>query len=164
MVNKGPVDYRDVLAYWVYQHELDLTLDTDAYADGDVLAATQEIEDVMGVNGGAGMIQSVLVHDFSDQAQALDLIFLRSNVSIGTENAAVSVSDANALEVVGVVEVSEDDYVDLANSQVAHKENLGIAFQCAADDKSLYVAAVSRGDGTYAADGITIKVGVLQGM
>ena len=161
---KGPNDYRDVLAYWVVQHELALTLDTNAYADGDVLAATQEIENVMGMDEGGGMIQSVVVHDFSDQAQALDLVFFRSNVALGTENAAVSITDANALEIVGIVEIAASDYVDLANSQHAYKNNLGIAFQCDSGATSLFVAAVSRGTGTYAADGITIKVGVLQGM
>jgi hypothetical protein len=162
---KGPKDFKDVIGYWLAVHELTLSLDAgNVYADGDVLAAPQELENVAGLGGGCGVIQSVLALDVDDQAQAFDLVFLSSNVALGTENAAVSISDANAAYVVGVVEIGAGDYVDLANSQVAHKENLGIGFQCAAGETSLWVGAVSRGTGTYTASGIKLKISVLQGM
>jgi hypothetical protein len=119
---------------------------------------------VAGLGGGCGVIQSVLALDVDDQGEAFDLVFLSSNVALGTENAAVSISDANAAYVVGVVEIGAGDYVDLANSQAAHKENLGIGFQCAAGETSLWVGAVSRGTGTYTASGIKLKISILQGM
>ncbi len=161
---KGPIDYRDVIGYWVAVHELTFSLDTNAYADGDVLAAPQELEEVAGIEAGCGVIQSIIALDVDDQGQAFDIIILSADVSLGTENAAVSISDANAAYVVGIIEVGTGDYVDLANSQVAHKENLGIGFQCAAGETSLWIGAVSRGTGTYTASGIKLKIGVLQGM
>lgn len=141
--------------------ELTLTLDTGAYVAGDVLADTQIIENIVRIQSGTGIIHSVTILDKSDQAQSLDLVFLRSNVSIGTENSPVSVSDTNADEILGVVEVDASDYVDLVNSHIATKTNLGIGFR-ALESKHLYVAAISRGTGTYAADGITLKITILQ--
>lgn len=161
---KGPTDYKDVLGYWLAVHELTLSLDTNVYAAGDVLADRQELAGVVGLGAGCGVIQSVVLLDESDQAQALDLIFLSADVTLGTENAAVSISDTNAGYIVGVVEVAAGDYVDLGGCQVAHKENLGIGFQTAAGSTSLYVGAVSRGTGTYAASAIKLKVSMLQGM
>jgi len=162
---KGVKDYKDVIGYWLAVHELTLSLDTGgAYATGDVLAAPQELANVAGLPAGAGVIQSVLALDVDDQGQGFDLVFLAADVPLGTENAVVSISDANAVYVVGVVEVGSGDYVDLVGCQVAHKENLGIGFQCAAGETSLWVGAVSRGTGTYTASGIKLKIGVLQGM
>ena len=159
-----PQDYRDVIAYWTNVHDLTLSLDTNAYADGDVLADSQKLTNIVGITGGGGLIQCIAVLDLDDQGEALDIIFLEANVSIGTENAAVSVSDANAALIVGQVEVEAADFIDLVNSQRAEKTNLGIPFRCADGQKSLWIAAVSRGTGTYTALGIKLKVGILQGM
>lgn len=142
--------------------EVTLTLDTAAYAAGDVLADTQEITTAMRVNGGTGVWQSLVVLDKDDQGQALDVVLLRTNVSIGTENAAVSITDANADEILGIVEVTAGNYVDLVNSQQVTKSNLGIVVDAAAGSTSLFVAAISRGTGTYTASGINLKLGFLR--
>lgn len=142
--------------------EVTFTLDTSAYADGDVLAATQVITEAMRVNGGTGVLQSIIVLDKDDQGQAMDIVILRTNVGIGTENSAVSVTDTNADEILGIVSVATSNYVDLVGSQLATKTNLGIVVDAdgAADD--LYFAAISRGTGTYTASGVTAKFGFLQ--
>ena len=62
--------------------EVTLTLDTGAYADGDVLAQTQTISGVY-LNGGYNILQSIALLDQSDQAGALDLVFFRSNQALG---------------------------------------------------------------------------------
>jgi hypothetical protein len=138
-----------------------LSLDTDAYADGDVLADTQEIASALRVAGGSGILHSLMVLDKDDQGEALDLVFLNADGSIGAENAAVSMSDAVADTIIGVVEVGAGDFVDLVNSQIACKTNLGIVLEVASGTH-LYVAAISRGTGTYTAAGITLKVGIIQ--
>jgi len=142
--------------------EVTLSLSTDAYADADVLADTQEISDAVRVNAGTGVILSLVVLDKDDQGVALDVVFLRTNVSLGTENDAVTVTDANADEILGIVEVAASDYVDLANSQLASMTGLYIVVDAAAAATSLYVAAISRGTGTYTASGITLKIGLLR--
>jgi hypothetical protein len=159
-----PTEWQDVVGHWVNLHDLTLSLDTNAYADGDVLADRQKLVAITGLGGGAGVIQSITLLDTDDQGQALDLVIMDSDVTLGTENAAVSISDANAAKIIGVVEVAADDYVDLVNSQIVCKNNLGIAFKCAPGDKGIYIGAISRGTGIYTAAGISLRIGILQSL
>lgn len=141
--------------------DLTLTLDTNAYADNDVLADTQEISGAFRAAGGTITLQSITVLDESDQGQALDLVFLDAAVSIGTENGAVGVTDANARSILGRVSIGAGDFYDLVGSRVATLYGIGLVLQAQSTDRSLYVAAISRGTGTYAAAGIRLKLGVL---
>jgi len=142
--------------------EVTLTLNAGvAYATGDVLANTQEIADAMKEDGGIAVIHSIALLDKDDQGQALDLVFLKTNVSLGVENSAVSITDLNADEILGIIEIAATDYVDLVNSQHVTKEGLGIVVESASDSKSLFVGVISRGNGTYSASGITLKIGLL---
>jgi len=142
--------------------EVTLTLDTSAYADGDVLADTQEVANAIRVNNGTGMLHSIVLLDKDDQGEALDIVILKTNVSIGTENSAVSITDANADEIQGIIEIQTGDYVDLVGSQLVTKQGLAICVQADTSATSLWVAAISRGTGTYTASGITLKLGFLQ--
>lgn len=143
--------------------DLTLSLDTNAYAEGDVLADRQEITNVLPGGVDCGVIQSVTLLDEDDNGRAIELIFLDSDVTIGTENSAVSITDANARKIVGRLNIAATDYSDLINSQFAQIRNVGIQFQLASGSTSLWVAAVYRdetGD-TYTAAGIRLKLGIL---
>ncbi len=140
--------------------DLTLSLDTGAYADGDVLAATQELTNAVRASGGTGVIQSIGLIDDDDQGQALDIVILDSNVSIGTENAAVSIADGDADNILGIVQVTASDYIDLVNSQWAQAVFDAIVVS-PASGTSLWIAAISRGTGTYTASGVTIRFGIL---
>ena len=142
--------------------EVTLGLDVAQYASADVLADTQKIENALRIEEGSGIIQSLVVLDKDDQGAAFDVVFLKNNVSIGTENATILVTDDVADEILGVVEVAAADYVDLANSQVVTKTGVGLVVEAAEGSKDLYVAAISRGTGTYTGSGITLKIGILQ--
>jgi preprotein translocase subunit Sec63 len=143
--------------------DVTLSLDTSQYASGDVLAATQEVKDVFRqIPNGKVILQSVVLIDEDDQAQALDLVFLNADGSLGAENAAVGPTDAVARTIVGIVEVAAADYVDLANSQVAFLNNIGTMMKAEGAESSIWIAAVSRGTGTYTAAGIKLKLGFLQ--
>lgn len=144
--------------------DVTLSLDTDEYADGDVLAATQEVVHVFDVDGGTGIWQSAVVIDKDDQGAAFDIWILGDNVAIGTENSAVSVSDANAAYLQGRVSVAAGDYYDAGGVQVATKNgsDLGYLVEAESDSRSLFVAAVSRGTGTYTASGIVLRLGFLR--
>lgn len=144
--------------------ELEMTIDNGmVYADGDVLAETQELSNGFRVSGGTGVIHSVVVLDKDDQAEALDVVFFQTEVSLGTENAAVSISDADAQEIYGLVEVAATDYVDLGSSQVATKDNIGITIDAPVGVPHLYVGMISRGTGTYTVTGgLRVSVGILR--
>jgi len=145
--------------------EVTLSLDTSAYASGDVLAATQEIENVFSGARRRAILTSLVVLDKDDQGQGLDIVFLRSNAALGTENAAFSPSDAVAEAILGIVEVASGDFYDLTNSQIAFKSaaaadaGMGMLLE-PSSGTSLYVGAVSRGTGTYTASGIVLKLGL----
>jgi len=139
-----------------------LSLDTLAYAAGDVLADTQELTACLRENGGTATLDSLTLLDKDAQGIALDLLILKTNVSIGAENAAVSVSDANADEILGVIEIAAGDYVDLVNSQIANKNNINMTLKGASGADDLYVAAITRGAPTHTASGITLKLGLIR--
>jgi len=138
-----------------------LTLDTDAYADGDVLAEVQEVSNALRTDGGSGLLQSVIVIDKSDQGEALDIYLFSDSASLGTENAAVSISDADAAKIVARVEIGSSDYYDLGGVQVAVSSNLAMPLEVSSGT-SIWLGVVSRGTGTYSADGIVVRLGIIQ--
>lgn len=143
--------------------DLTLSLDTSAYASGDVLAAPQELTGVFRRTAGQVELVSVLVLDEDDQGQNLDLVFMNADGSLGAENAALGPTDAVARTIVGIVPVT--NWIDLANSQLAvetmnNNTGLPLMMEGASGASSLWVAAVCReGTPTYSAAGIRLKLG-----
>lgn len=135
-----------------------LSTDTSAYADGDVLADTQSVSNVFLTSGGGRVLQSVTVLDKADQGFGFDLYFLDANNSLGTENAAPSISDANAEAILGRVAISSADYYDIGGAKLATRTGIGLLLQGNAST-TLYVAAIARGAGTYGASDLIVKLG-----
>ncbi len=144
--------------------DVTLTLDTSIYADGDVLADTQEIENVVLSTLSLRryvLLESIELLDEDDQGVALDLIFLSSSASIGTENSAPSITDANAREILAIFNVATGDYKDLGGCKVATKSNINHVLKTATGSRSIYVAAITRGGTpTYTSSGIRLRVGI----
>ena len=141
--------------------DVTLTLDTSAYAAGDVLAATQLLGTIMGASGQSRVLYSVAVLDADDQKQPMDVYILRSNVSIGTENAAISVSDANNIEMFGPVRILATDYIDVGGCSRAVAPNPGLIVSSAPNSRDLYVAVVTQGTPTHTASGVVLRFGFL---
>lgn len=138
-----------------------LTLDTAAYAIGDVLAATQEWTSFFPVSGKAVVIKSITILDKADQGAALDLVFLSDNKSIGTENAAVSVSDADAASILGIIPVLATDFKDLGGCRIATLFDVGLVVEpVGGTPTSLWLASISQGTGTYGVSDIVVIVGI----
>lgn len=140
--------------------DVTLSLDTGIYGDGDVLADTQTLSNAVRVSGGRCWLQSVVALDESDQGFGFDLIFLNANNALGTENSAPNISDANARAIIGRVPIAAADFYDLGGCRVACITNIGLPME-ASGSRDLYMAAIARGAGTYAADGIRLKLGVI---
>lgn len=141
--------------------DVTLSLDTSAYAAGDVLADTQVVSNAMRIINGHGLLSSVIVIDQDDQKQPLDLVFLSANVSLGTENAAPSITDANALHVLGIVRVLATDYIDLGGVSVATVAGLTLGLQAASGTSDLYVAALTQGAPTHTASGLVLRLNII---
>lgn len=141
--------------------EVTLSLDTSAYADGDLLADVQEIEDAVRIEVGTGILESIILQDNSDQAAALDLFITSLSTTWGTENDAWNISDTLGEAIQYHTEIAAADYYDMLNSQRVQIDNIGVGVKAASGSASLYVAAVSRGTPTYAADGLKLKIAIL---
>lgn len=142
--------------------DVTLSLDTSAYASGDLLADTQVASGFFDSVDGTAILQSLTVIDEDDQKVAFYVYFLSSNVTMGTENAAPSISDANARNILGFVSVGTSDYQDLGGVSVANIRNIGLPLKAAAGTLDLYVAVVnSTGTPTYTASGVKLRLGAL---
>jgi len=139
------------------------TMDTSAYASGDVLFDATAVPNISTVGGKEAWLNSVVLIDADDQKAALDLIFLSANVSVGTANAAPSISDANAANFLGRVSIATADYYDLGGVSVAEIKGIQTMLKAADEATSCYVAAVNgTGTPTYTASGLKLRLGVLR--
>jgi hypothetical protein len=151
----GPIRYHDLL----------FTTTTSILADGDVIADTQLVDagffDPM---HQSAIVQSCHVFDGDDQGIAMDIVLLNQNVSVGTENAAVSITDANALSIQGIIVVATGDYVNLIASQYASPQfNPFIISADTVLKRGLWAAAITRGSTpTYAGSLLRIRLGVIR--
>lgn len=159
----APVDATDgmsVLANTTGKYvDVTLSLDTSAYADGDLLADTQVVTGAFRKADGTGVIQSIQVLDEDDQGVAMDLVFLSANNTLGSENSAPSVSDANARDILGRVRVNAADYIDLGGCRIATLLGVGMGVKAASGTANMYVAAITRGGTpTYTASGVRLRI------
>lgn len=142
--------------------DLTASLDTSAYTAADVLFDTQSIASVGRVNAGIVVLQSLFVLDEDDQGAAMDIYFLDANTSLGTENSAPSISDANARNILGHVSIASADYKDLGGVKVLTKTGIGLVMKLGAGVTTLYVAGVTGGTPTHTASGLRFKFGFLR--
>lgn len=153
-LNKMAVDLIDVT----------LTTDAEAHADNDVIAQSIEIPNAVAVTGGSAIIQSIMLLDEDDEAPAVDLIFQTDNTALASdEGEAINISDANARDILGFVNVS--NYTDLIGCQVAVKSNIGLVVKAASDTRSIYVHAVNRSGGAYtpaATTDLKMRIGIVK--
>lgn len=142
--------------------DVTLSLDTSAYGADDLMADTQVVTNAMRVIDATGVLQSVQVLDEDDQGAAFDIVLLSANNTLGTENSAPSVSDANGRDILGYVRILASDYIDLGGCRIATKTGVGLAVKPAAGTRNLYLGAITRGTPTYTASGVKLRLGFLQ--
>lgn len=133
-------------------------VDTSAYAAGDVLFDTTAVSLSSNTGAARGTILSASILDRADTAeQTIRLFFLRSNVSLGTINSAISITDDNAAEIIGTASVTTN--IDLINSRMGEAQSIVIPFEL--NDQNLYVAATTGGTPTLAsASDIRVRLSV----
>lgn len=142
-------------------HTITLTpsLNTDAHATGDVIAALEEVPDFAFEKGGSVKIKSVVLTDASDTGVALDLVFYTATGVIGAESAAYTTTDAVAATLAGTVNVLAASFDDAVNNKTATQAE-DIVIGCAAGTTSIWMGVVARGTITPGASDFTIKLGL----
>lgn len=104
----------------------ELTVDTAAYAAGDVLTDVFKITDT----GNDAELAQIVVFDASDQKADMRFYFFDTlPAATFTKNAAFALSDADLKKVCGWVDIAAADYTDLGSNAIARKAitNIGDA-------------------------------------
>lgn len=140
------------------------TVDTSAYASGDLLFDSAEIANAVRANAGLAVLQSITILDKADQGVAFTLIFANAATDFGTANSAPDPDDTEAATVIGIVRVAAADYIDLGASKVATITNIGLLCKAGAATTSLYVAGINgTGTPTYGAAGdLVLQLGFVR--
>lgn len=141
------------------------TLDTSAYASGDLLADVTTVTSAALSTGGRAKLMSVLVVDEDDQGVAFNIFVTSSSTSWGTFNLAPTISDATARSIQAIIPIATADYYDLGGVRVAQPaiaQNIGVICETSGS-ANLYVALVNgSGTPTFTASGLKIILGFEQ--
>jgi hypothetical protein len=142
------------------------TLDTAAYAAGDVLAATAAISNVMRVNDGRAILFSMTGIDKSKQKPAMTILFYQTNVTSAAVNAANNLSDADQLNLLGFHRILAADWIDYANNSICCFKGPTapqLLLEGASGTKDVYaVCILDAGTPTFAVGDLMFKLGILQ--
>jgi hypothetical protein len=137
------------------------TIDTSAYAAGDLMgSAAIELPLAAAQSKRGAIIQSVLLCDDAAQTADIDVLFFDDEPETdfsSMDNAAADIDDADLHKLVGCVSVT--DWKSFNDNSMGQSLNVALPFVLAAGP--LWAVLVSRGAGTYAATGLTLRVGVM---
>ena len=142
------------------------TLDTAAYASGDVLFSTTAIPGVTRANDLRANLISLTAIDKSKNAPAMTLLFYQTNVTSAAVNAANNLSDADQANLLGYVSIASADWKTYANNSVlcysgAKAPNL--LLEAASGTTTVYcVGILEAGTPTFAASDLVFKLGLVQ--
>lgn len=137
------------------------TLATPAYTATDLLFAATKIAGAVRKPSGYGRIASIAVIDKDDQGAALDLYFFSEAVTAGTPNLTPTLSDADAAKNLGFVSVST--YKDVGGAKLAYVKEADFSPIIRGDAAGdIYVAGITAGTPTHSANGLVLRVGIVQ--
>ncbi len=137
-----------------------------AYSSGDVIGAVTALPEAVLDFNGTGVLQSLVMTDATNTKAAIDVVFFRSAPanSIGADNAAYALNDADLPLVLGRFSVATGDWVSSgSNNAEATERGIGLIVKSGAGSKSVYYALIARSAITLAAvTDLRIAVGILQ--
>lgn len=128
-----------------------LTTATTAYSVGDQVGTQFTFAGAARASGGTGTVVAAMVIDAQDIIGPYDLVLFRSSVTLASDNAAFAISDADALNIVGVIQMV--GALDLGNNRIAQAYNLAIPYDCSGGT-SLFGALITRSAHTFFSGGV----------
>ena len=137
-------DHRDVLRIAVTSGSL--TTATTAYTAGDQVGSQFTFANAARVSGGTGRVVGAILMDETDIIGAYDLVLTRASVTLASDNAAYAISDGDAANVVGVVQLA--GAFDIGNNRIAQATNISIPYDCSGGT-SLYGGLICRVGHTF---------------
>jgi hypothetical protein len=114
-------------------------------------------------NGGTGALISAVLVDAAVQSVAAELWLFDTTVTTPADNAAWTITDAEALTCIGVIPFSTY-YASATNGVAMGNVGAGIPFACSSGNANIFGALVTRGAPVYntAGSGLSVRLGVLQ--
>jgi hypothetical protein len=122
-------------ASWLQQSSAGLTTATTSYSISDQVGTIFTFTNAAIDSGGTGVILSAVVLDKADVMTDMRLHFWKATVTLASDNAAFTVSDADMQNYLGYVSASA---IDVGANRVAVVPNIGLGYSCAAT--SLFMA------------------------
>lgn len=130
---------------------------TTSYAAGDTLGSMTALPTSMTDNLGAGgTLNSVVIVDPDLQSSAMEIWFFASSATAAADNAAHSISDADAQKCMGVV--SSGPYYASALNSVSVARGVGLSLQ---PGSTPHLLLVTRGTPTYAGGSLRVSFTVI---
>lgn len=159
----------DVYYQTLAGHDIDTVAETPTltvhanYAAGDYVgtsATPMTFTNCARIAGGGGYIVSAMIIDGALQSVSGELWLFDSDPTPPNDSAAWTITDANALRLVGIIPVSTY-YASAANS-VGQSDTQNIAFRCASGSRDLFGCFVTRGAPTYADGDLTFVLRIIR--
>ena len=143
------------------------TLAAGAVDEGDVLVDGETLEDILPNAGKPALLSEVQVIVKDDAAPKLEIvIFDDIAADLGVIDYAVTITDAHAVSVLGVIVVETTDYTDWVGSQRAQVKNVNLILRAkpgAAEPRDLRAGIIDRTGTapTWTASGLTVRFGII---
>ena len=138
------------------------TVDTSAYATGELIGGKLTLTNAAAFGLFTGIINNVTIIDKDKEAADLDVVFFDTNPASTTftDQAAFDPADADLLNIICTVSVTTD--VSFSDNGMSYANNVNCPFQTSAST-IIYAAIVSRGSPTYTSSSdLLLRVGILQ--
>lgn len=116
-----------------------LTTASTSYSVGDVLGTGWSFTGAARATGGTGRVVGAVLLDAADVIAGVDLYLASASIAFGTDNAAPSVSDADAAKLGMVIGMSA---IDVGGARLAQAHGLSVPYVC--DATTLLVYARTR--------------------
>lgn len=132
--------------------------DTPDYTSGDAFGGKLTF-----LVPGRGVIQNITVIDSEGNNPAMDVAFYDQDFTATADNAAWAPSDADAANLIGVVNLVL--WATAANNGIATRAGIGLAYALAdPEEHTLSAQCVVRAAPNYAASQtITVRLGIIHG-
>jgi hypothetical protein len=125
-----------------------------AYSIADVIGAVNTVSEVAADSGMAVILESICVIDLTNQKSALDIYFFSEAPAntVGADNAAYVLNDADAPFLLGRINIAAANYVSSSTTNAeCTVANIQLMLQPKAGSRDIYMLVVSRGTPTYGA-------------
>lgn len=129
-----------------------LTTSVTAYTAGDQVGTQFTMAGCSRASGGTGtivgcaLINAHLTLTGAEVIGAYDVVITRSSITLAGDNAVYAISDADACNVVGLIQLAGS--FDIGNNRISQMFNLAIPYDCSGGT-SLYASLITRTAHTF---------------